>query len=104
MAPRPRVGPTVDHDRMRAGLLAVRERLADVRETAESDDGLITVTVGARTELLDLRLDPRVLRSPNSTALAADILATTRRAAERVRTRLYELTRSLLADPGSVHR
>jgi len=104
MDPRPRVGPTVDYPRMRTGLLALRERLADVRETAESDDGLITVTVGARNELLGLELDPRVFRTPDSAALAADILGTTRRAAERVRVRLYELTRSLLADPEKVHR
>lgn len=97
MDQRPRIGHAVDYARLRDGLLAVRERLADVRETAQSDDGLITVTVGAHDELLDLELDPRVLRTPDSAALAADILGTARRAAELVQARLYELTRSHLA-------
>lgn len=104
MDPRPRVGQAVDYPRMRAGLLTLRERLAEVRETVESDDGLITVTVGARNELLDLELDPRVFRTPDSAALAAGILGTTRRAAERVRVRLHELTRALLTEPEGVRR
>lgn len=95
---RPRIGP-VDHSRLTSGLRTVRDRMADVRETAVSDDGLISVTLGARNELLELDLDPRVYRDQDSAALAADITATTHQAAERVRARLYELTRSTLAEP-----
>lgn len=44
---RPRLRPVIDHNRLRSGLRSLRDRLPEVRETAESDDGLITVTLGA---------------------------------------------------------
>lgn len=97
---RPRLGPVIDHARLRTDLLALRDRLADVRETAESDDGFVSVTLGAKNELLALRIDPRVLRTPDSVVLARTIEQTVHRAAERVRRRLHELTRSLPTEPG----
>jgi DNA-binding protein YbaB len=96
---RPRLGQVIDHARLRSDLLTLRDRLAEVRETAESDDGLITVTLGAKNELLDLRIDPRVFRTPDSAALADSIARTARRAAEQVHRRLYALTRSTVSDP-----
>ncbi|MFV2115755.1 YbaB/EbfC family nucleoid-associated protein [Micromonospora sp. LOL_025] len=96
---RPRLGPVIDHARLRSELLSLRDRLAEVAETAESDDGLISVTLGAKNELLDLRIDPRVFRDPDSTALADAITRTTHRAAGQVHRRLYALTRWTLADP-----
>ncbi|BCJ46073.1 hypothetical protein GCM10010168_50210 [Actinoplanes ianthinogenes] len=59
-----------------------REVLA-VTGTATSPDGLITVVVGPRGQLIDLRIDPRIYRQPNAGALAATIMATTRAAVEK---------------------
>lgn len=53
-----------------------------VTGTAWSKDGLVKAVVGARGHLLELDLDPRVYRNPNSKALAATILATVRAATD----------------------
>lgn len=95
----------LDLERFRDGLLEVRRKLADVRATAESDDGLVEVTVGGRGELLELALDPRVYRNTDARALADDILATVRRAAGKARDQVYALTRDSLpphTDPARV--
>lgn len=44
---RPRLDVTVDYDGLHSNLRSLRERLPEVRETAESDDGLIRATLGA---------------------------------------------------------
>ncbi|GAB3728241.1 hypothetical protein GCM10027598_48500 [Amycolatopsis oliviviridis] len=64
---------------------ALREqqrRMAGIRATAESDDELISATVGGHGELVELRLDPRIFRTPDSTGLARAITKTVHRAAE----------------------
>jgi DNA-binding protein YbaB len=76
----------------RSNVVELRTRLSEVRETAESDDGLVTVTLGAQGELLALVLDPRIYRSPDSAALARDITDTWHRATEAVRERVRGLT------------
>lgn len=53
-----------------------------VTGTAWSKDGLVKAVVGPRGHLLELDLDPRVYRTPNSKALAATILATVRAATD----------------------
>jgi DNA-binding protein YbaB len=62
---------------------AQREALR-VTGTAWSKDGLVKAVVGARGHLLELDLDPRVYRTPNSKALAATIVATVREATDDV--------------------
>lgn len=54
-----------------------------ISATAWSPDRLIKATVGPRGQLVDLEIDPRVYRNPNSTALAQAILATVRAATEQ---------------------
>lgn len=95
----------IDLDGFRDGLLEVRRRLADVRATAESDDGLVAATVGGRGELLELTLDPRVYRTTDARALADDILGTVRRAAAIARDEVYAITKDSLPphrDPADV--
>jgi DNA-binding protein YbaB len=82
----------MDYPRFRSRLVELQSRLPEVRETAESADGLITVTLGARGELLALELDPRIYRTTDAAALAQDILDTVRRAADAVRERVKKLT------------
>jgi DNA-binding protein YbaB len=91
---------TGDLRRLRDGLRTVQEWLVDVRVTAESDDGLIRVTVSGRGELLDLDLDPRIYRTPDSRALATAITATVREAKRRAAERAAVHTRRVLAPAG----
>ncbi|MCF6421164.1 YbaB/EbfC family nucleoid-associated protein [Amycolatopsis tucumanensis] len=95
--------PSIDHEARRAGyrrlrddLLEIRSRVADVTATAESPDGLISATVAGRGELTGLRIDPRLYRSPDSTALAASILDTIRDAVDDSREQIAEITREYL--------
>lgn len=63
----------------------VAQEAASLTATETSPDGLITVTVDTRGSMIDLRLDSRIYRQPDSEALAEAIVATTRRAAETVK-------------------
>lgn len=99
MTPRRPVPGTEDLRRLRDGLRTVQEWLVDVRVTAESDDGLIRATVSGRGELLDLDLDPRIYRAPDSRALATAITATVRQAKRQAAERAAVHTRRVLA-PG----
>ena len=58
--------------------LARQARAVQVTET--SPDGLVSVTVGARGDLVRLDLDPRIYRRPDSRALADTITETVHRA------------------------
>lgn len=59
-----------------------QRRILEITGTAWSDDRLVKAVVGPRGQLVDLEIDPRVFRNPNSKALAAAILATVRAAVE----------------------
>jgi DNA-binding protein YbaB len=59
-----------------------RRRIRQIQGVAWSPDRLIKAVVGPRGQLIDLEIDPRVYRNPNSKALSASILATVRSAVE----------------------
>lgn len=69
--------------RMAHGIGDVQKKIFQVTATAESEDGLITVTVGPRGHLIDLEIDPRIYRRPDAALLAQTIVETTRRAIEQ---------------------
>jgi DNA-binding protein YbaB len=73
-----------DVKRAWGGINEVQQRMMSVTGTAWSDDRMIKAVVGPRGHLLELEIDPRVYRKPNSKALAADIVATVRQAVEDV--------------------
>jgi DNA-binding protein YbaB len=75
-----------------------QRRVLTVTGTATSGDGTITVVVGPRGQLIDLRIDPRVYRRPNAGALAATILATARAAVEQATAQTREIVDSQLPD------
>jgi DNA-binding protein YbaB len=78
-----------------------QQQILELTATAWSDDRLIKVTVGPRGQLVDLDLDPRVFRNPNSKALSASILAAVREAVEDVNQRIREIVeKATPKDPG----
>jgi DNA-binding protein YbaB len=75
----------LDFVAFRRNLLDLRERMADISATAESDDGLISATTDGHGRLLDLELDRRLYRVPDSRRLAAAITGAVGEAADRAR-------------------
>ncbi|WP_409490065.1 YbaB/EbfC family nucleoid-associated protein [Amycolatopsis sp. cmx-11-12] len=71
-----------DYRRMAEELRTAQDRIAELRATAESGDGLISATVGGYGELVELHLDPRIYRVPDSAELARSIKDTIHRATE----------------------
>ncbi|GAB2922403.1 hypothetical protein GCM10027280_07030 [Micromonospora polyrhachis] len=69
-----------EYERMAEDVRSIQKRSAEIRVTADSGDGLISATVGGAGELIELWLDPRIYRTPNSTALAQVITDTIRHA------------------------
>jgi DNA-binding protein YbaB len=71
-----------DFERMSELGSAVYGGLEKVRVTTDSADGLVTVVVGGRGEVLELELDPRIYHAQDARALAAKILETIQAACE----------------------
>ncbi|MEU8399779.1 YbaB/EbfC family nucleoid-associated protein [Nonomuraea sp. NPDC048892] len=69
--------------------LHTRARAVQVTET--SPDGLVSVTVGSRGELIRIDLDPRIYRRPDARGLADTIVTTAQRAAATARERIVEI-------------
>lgn len=67
-----------------------------VTGTAWSRDRLIKAVVGPRGQLIELEIDPRIYRTPNSTALAATIVATVHAAVDDVLRQTSELLGGVL--------
>jgi DNA-binding protein YbaB len=64
------------------GLEETQRKILKITGVAWSDDRLVKAVVGPRGQLIDLEIDPRVYRKPNSKALSATILATVRLAVD----------------------
>jgi DNA-binding protein YbaB len=79
------------YERLRAGLDDLRERLTRVQITAESPDGLVRATVGARGQLAMLVLHPDIYRHRDAEALAEKITRTVQRAASGASTAVRDL-------------
>jgi DNA-binding protein YbaB len=60
----------------------LHQRMLAVTGTAWSPDGMIKAVVGPRGHLLELEINPRLLRRPDSKALSASIVRTVRAAVE----------------------
>jgi DNA-binding protein YbaB len=79
----------------------MRAEIRDIRATEYSPDGLITAVAGGRGELLELELDPRVLREQNASALARSIMDTVRAAAAAAGRESVRLAEDLLSRDGA---
>jgi DNA-binding protein YbaB len=73
------------------------DQVAAIEETAWSPDGYVTASVGARGELRDLVLDPRIYRDADADALATSIRDTVVEAARLARRQAFDALRPLLA-------
>ncbi len=68
-----------------------QRKVLAVSGTAWSDDRLVKAVVGPRGHLVELEINPRVYRTPNSVELAAKIVATVRRATEDAMAKTQEI-------------
>ena len=65
-----------------SGMEERQRKIFRITGVAWSDDRLIKAVVGPRGQLIELEIDPRIYRTPNSKALAATIVATVGRAVD----------------------
>ncbi|TCC58283.1 YbaB/EbfC family DNA-binding protein [Kribbella pittospori] len=75
---------------------AARRAAAEVRGTAESDDGLVRAVVDGDGGLVELELDPRIYRTPDSSALAGVIKETIGDALEDAARQAFAVVRKVL--------
>lgn len=87
-----------DVRRMFDTVAGAQDQLRDLTVTAHSADRLVTVTVGAQGKLLDLTLDPRIYRDPNSTALATTIKDLILRAQAEMERKIGEVSSNVLPE------
>ena len=74
----------------------VRQRLLNIRATAKSDDGYITIGVGLQGRVESIDIDPRIYRRPDSRRLAETLLETIKRAMADVERQTDEVSKSFL--------
>jgi DNA-binding protein YbaB len=89
-----------DFTKLAEDLQAARRAASDVRGRAESDDGLVAVTVDGDGGLVGLELDPRIYRTPDSSALAETITKTFAGAVEDATRRAFAVMRTTML-PGA---
>lgn len=68
-----------------------QRKVFEITGVAWSDDRLIKAVVGPRGQLVELEIDPRVYRTPNSRALATSILTTVRAATDEAMAKTQQL-------------
>lgn len=91
------------YQRLRSGLDDLQEKLAEMRVSAESEDGLIKATVDPRGQLIDLRLDRHVYRDMDPDQLSRTIVTTAAKAVARTTEQVTELMAEYLpADSGAM--
>lgn len=79
------------YQRLRLGMDDIQERLSRMAVTAESPDGLVRATVGARGQLVDLRLDRDVYRRTDPDELSRLILSTVEQAVAKTTGQVREM-------------
>ena len=84
------------YQRLRSGLDDVQRRLAELRVSAESGDGMIKATVDARGRLVDLRISHRGALPVDNDRLSREILVTVSKAAAQATDEVRELMATCL--------
>lgn len=89
--------------RLRSHLDDLQRRLAGLRVSAVSEDGLVRATVGPRGQLVDLALERGICQEADSDRLARTIVATAQEAAAQTAGQIEELMAGYLtADSGTL--
>lgn len=94
-----------DYQRLVDDVRSAQRAITSLRGSADSDDGLISATVDIHGSVLELDLNPRIYREPDSDRLAAAIVDTIERARQDLRVRALDELEPWLpedADPDSV--
>lgn len=91
-------GILAEYEQLAEQVRDLRRVIAETRETADSADGMVAATVGGSGELVELWLDPRIYRSPDSAALAATITDTIRQAVRQVEEQVFAAAKKFLPD------
>jgi DNA-binding protein YbaB len=73
-----------EYDRARGHLAAMQRKMREARGEATSKDRSVTVTVGARGNLITLRIEPRAYRQFSPSELATEITSLAQKATELV--------------------
>lgn len=84
------------YHRLRSGMDEIQRRLTTMQVSAESADGLVRATVGARGQLIDLRLDRRIYSESDEGMLGRTIVATVQQAAAQTTQQVEELMAAYL--------
>ena len=84
------------YHRLRSGMDEIQRRLTTMQVSAESADGLVRATVGARGQLIDLRLDRRIYSQSDEGTLGRTIVATVQQAAAQTTQQVEELMAAYL--------
>lgn len=92
------VGILAEYERLAEDVRVLRRTIEATRETADSADGTVAATVDGHGALVELWLDPRIYRNPDSSALAATITDTIRQAARQAEERVFDAVAGFLPD------
>ena len=82
----------------------VQREIAAVKGRGTSDDGLVTAIVGPQGHLVELTIDPRALRRPDSRTLAEQILSAARRAVDDASGKTAEIVNAVMPADLSLER
>jgi DNA-binding protein YbaB len=85
-------------DQLRHDHADLQRKLLALTATATSPDGLVTVTVGPRGQVIRVELDARIYHRPDSRRLSDVVTATIHRATSDVMAEAGKLTRPYLPD------
>lgn len=91
-----------EHGRQLERLREMREELREVTATARSKDGMVTVVVGPRGQVRDIRLDDRVYERLSAAKLSRKILELIDTAGRDVADRTRELAKPFAAEGTSL--
>lgn len=91
---------TAGMEQLERDALELQRALDEVRGEAESADGLVHATTNGRGELIDLFLDPRIYRTADAGALAADIMSTIQAAVVQAQADVLQASKASLFPPG----
>jgi DNA-binding protein YbaB len=83
---------------VRDNLGRMQQQMTEVTATAVSEDETVKATVDYRGELTKVEINPRALRSVDSTTLGETIVATARAAAQEVRKKVQALVTPNMPD------